>query len=336
MSSKSSSDGFNKKEVPLLKPNVIAVVGPTASGKTALGVMLAEQLGGEVISADSMQIYAQMEIATAKPTAQEMRGVPHHLIGFLPVGSTFSVAQYKDVCYRCIDEILSRGKTPVLVGGTGLYIDAVLRNTTFFEDANTEARAALSAQYDAQGGEAMLERLRQIDPLSAEKLHPKDKKRILRALEVYAATGKTLSEQNKQSHTEDAPYRFCMIGLDAADRAFLYDRINRRVDRMVQAGLVEEAKRFFALPDAGTIRQAIGYKELKPYLDNEMSLKDALSNLKMETRRYAKRQLTWFRRYASIHWLFIDRLSPQQLLQESLRVIQLETGLRPAQGGIVT
>ena len=316
-----------------MKPIVIAVVGPTASGKTALGVALAKRLNGEVISADSMQIYQGMDIATAKPTHSEMQGVPHHLIGFLPVGASFSVAQYKELCCRCIEEILSRGKTPILVGGTGLYVDAVIKNTTFFAEADTTARDALSEQYDAEGGEQMLERLRRIDPQTAEKLHAKDKKRILRALEVFAATGKTLTEQNQQSHAEDSPYCFCMIGLFAQDRAFLYDRINRRVDSMVDAGLLEEAERFFATPDAGTARQAIGYKELKPYFDAAVPLQDALSNLKMETRRYAKRQLTWFRRYQTIHWLPIDRLSVQELLQESLSRIQQETGLCPPEGG---
>ncbi len=331
---KSSSDGSNdRKEVPTVKPMVLAVVGPTASGKTSLGVALAEALNGEVISADSMQIYEQMDIATAKPTAAEMRGIPHHLIGFVPVGASFSVAQYKTLCYRCIEDVLSRGKTPILVGGTGLYFDAVLRNTSFFEDANTDARDALSQQYDTEGGEAMLERLRQIDPEAAGKLHAKDKKRILRALEVYASTGKTLTKQNELSHAEDAPYRFCVIGLCAEDRAFLYDRINRRVDLMVQDGLLDEAKSFFSLPFAGTVRQAIGYKELKPYFDGSLPLEEALDHLKMETRRYAKRQLTWFRRYASIHWLPIDRLSAQELLRESLRFIQNETGLCPGKGG---
>jgi len=332
---KSSSGGFNnRKEVPtILKPIVIAVVGPTASGKTSLGVALAKQLDGEVISSDSMQIYEQMDIATAKPTDREMDGVPHHLIGFLPVGQSFSVAQYKTLCYRCIDDVLSRGKTPILVGGTGLYFDAVLRNTSFFEDANTDAREVLSQQYDKEGGEAMLARLRQIDPDVAEKLHAKDKKRILRALEVYASTGKTLTEQNELSHAGDVPYRFCIIGLCAEDRAFLYGRINRRVDLMVQDGLLDEAKRFCSFSGAATARQAIGYKELKPYFDGELPLEAALENLKMETRRYAKRQLTWFRRYKSIHWLQIDRLSAQELLRESLSFIQKETGICPAEGG---
>ena len=316
-----------------LKPLVIAVVGPTASGKTSLGVALAKQLDGEVISADSMQIYEQMDIATAKPTIREMDGVPHHLIGFLPVGASFSVAQYKTLCYRCIEDVLSRGKTPILVGGTGLYLDAVLHNTIFFEDADTKARDALSREYDTEGGEAMLVRLRQIDPEAAEKLHAKDKKRILRALEVFASTGKTLTEQNELSHAEDVPYRFCMIGLCAEDRTFLYDRINRRVDSMVRDGLLDEAKRFFSLSGAGTVRQAIGYKELKPYFDGDLPLENALENLKMETRRYAKRQLTWFRRYESIHWLAIDRLSAQELLRESLDFIQKETGSCPAKGG---
>ena len=305
-----------------MKPVVIAVVGPTASGKTSLGVALAEALNGEVISADSMQIYEQMDIATAKPTAAEMRGIPHHLIGFVPVGASFSVAQYKTLCYRCIEDVLSRGKTPILVGGTGLYFDAVLRNTSFFEDANTDARDALSQQYDTEGGEAMLARLRQIDPDAAEKLHVKDKKRILRALEVYASTGKTLTEQNELSHAGDVPYRFCMIGLCAEDRAFLYDRINRRVDLMVQDGLLDEAKSFFSLPFAGTVRQAIGYKELKPFFDGVIPQEEAVENLKRATRRYAKRQLTWFRKNDRIHWIFRDGKTEEEILAEALAVTE--------------
>ena len=318
-----------------MKPNIIAVVGPTASGKTSLGVAIAKALNGEVVSVDSMQIYAQMDIATAKPTMEEMQGIVHHLIGFVPVGASFSVAQYKQLCYACIDDILSRGKTPILVGGTGLYVDAVIHNTVFLENADNTARESLSQRYDTEGGEVLLEVLRTVDPDAARKLHVKDKKRILRALEIYASTGKTVTAQNLESHNQPVPYQVCMLSLDADDRAVLYERINRRVDLMVQQGLLQEAERFFALPSAGTARQAIGYKELKPYFDGVCPLEDALEHLKMETRRYAKRQLTWFRRYENAHRLAIDKLSEEALLAESLRIIRQETGICPREGEIL-
>ena len=316
-----------------MKPQVIAVVGPTASGKTSLGAALAKALGGEVISADSMQLYEGMDIATAKPAPEEMCGVPHHLIGVVPQTASFSVAQYKALCCQTIDEVLSRGKVPVLVGGTGLYLDTLFYNTTFFDEADTSFRDVLTNRADTEGIESLLEELRQIDPETAAVLHTADRKRIIRALEVYYATGKTMREQRAASHEEDSPYGFCVIGLTSEDRGYLYDRINRRVDQMVARGLLAEAEAFFRNYPAGTAKQAIGYKELQPYFDGACSLEQALDQLKMETRRYAKRQLTWFRRNKSIHWLMIDRLSFPELLQESLSVVERETGLTPLEEG---
>ncbi len=312
-----------------MKPTVLAVVGPTASGKTSLGVALAKALGGEVISFDSMQIYAGMDIATAKPTPDEMQGVRHHLIGFLSPDASFSAAQFKTLCIRAIDDVLSRGKVPILVGGTGLYFDTIYYNTTYFEAADAAMRDTLTARLQKEGSEALLHELREIDPETAQTLHVSDEKRIVRALEVYYTTGKTISEQNRLSRLQASPYRFCVIGLAAENRAFLYDRIDRRVDLMVQQGLLDEARRFFETAPCGTAKQAIGYKELKPYLDGACTLEEALARLKMETRRYAKRQLTWFRRNKAIHWLMIDRLPFDALLFESLSLIANDTGLCP-------
>ena len=317
-----------------MKPHVIAVVGPTASGKTSLGAAITQALDGEVISADSMQLYEGMEIATAKPTPEETRGVPHHLIGVVPQSASFSVAQYKALCTKTIDDVLSRGKVPVLVGGTGLYLDALFYNTTFFDEADTSFRDTLTARAETEGVEALLEELRAVDPDTAAALHVSDRKRIIRALEVYYATGKTMRDQREASHTQETPYAFCVIGLTAEDRSFLYDRINRRVDQMVSRGLVEEAEAFCKTDPAGTAKQAIGYKELAPYFQGACSLQQALDKLKMETRRYAKRQLTWFRRNDAIHWLMIDRLAFPDLLRESLSIIARETGLVPTDKGV--
>lgn len=285
---------------------VIIIVGPTASGKTALSIEIAKRFGGEIISADSMQIYKSMDIATAKPNKEEMQGISHHLIDFLSPNEKFSVAKYKELCCQCIDDILLRGKTPVIVGGTGLYIDAVINNTVFVEYEENGIREQLEEKCEKYGLEVLYEKLCEIDGPSAQKLNLSDKKRIIRALEVYYATGKTKTEQNELSHLEESKYDFCIIGLNALDRNLLYERINKRVDVMLSDGLLEEAKDFFESDYSATAVQAIGYKELKPYLDGRCSLSDAVERLKMETRRYAKRQLTWFRRNDKINWLYID------------------------------
>ena len=305
------------------KQNAVAVIlGPTASGKSALAVAVAKALNGEVISADSMQIYREMQIATAKPTKEEMDGVPHHLIDFVDPATPFSVAQYAALCDETIRDVLRRKKLPILVGGTGLYIDTVVQNTQFFPDAGTDARQALQQRAQDCGGEVLLKELEAIDPETARRLHPSDVKRILRALEVYASTGKTMTQQLEASHKAASDFRFCLIGLTASDRQALYDRINQRVDRMLDAGLLDEAAAFFASPNAATAKQAIGYKELKPFLDGVEPLETAVERLKRETRRYAKRQLTWFRRNPNIHWLFIDKETPQSLLEKSLAILR--------------
>ncbi len=311
------------------KASVAVIVGPTASGKSALGVAVAKALGGEIISADSMQIYRGMPIATAQPTAEETDGVPHHLIGFLSPQDRFSVAAYQRLCTKTITAVLQRGKLPILVGGTGLYIDAVIRNTRFLDVPDTPIRKQLEGRAEQEGTEPLLSKLQSIDPQTAAFLHLSDRKRIIRALEVYYSTGKTMTEQRLQSHDEESPFRFCVIGLTADDRDVLYDRIDRRVDQMLENGLLDEAQMFFAAEDAATAAQAIGYKELKQYLDGTAPLDACVALLKRETRRYAKRQLTWFRRYPEIHWLSIDRIPQEMLAAKAVAVLQKFLGETP-------
>lgn len=299
---------------------VIVIVGPTASGKTSLSIEIAKRFNGEIISADSMQIYKYMDIATAKPTAEEMQGVKHHLIDFLSPCEKFSVAKYKELCYGCIDDIIERNKLPIIVGGTGLYIDTVVNNTVFLEGDSSDIRNTLEKSCEENGIESLYEKLKKIDPQSAEKLHLSDRKRIIRALEVYYSTGKTISEQNRLSHTEKSKYDFLIIGLNANDREFLYNRINSRVDLMIDSGLIEEAQNFYNSDFSLTAVQAIGYKELKPYLDGFCTLDEAKEKLKTETRRYAKRQLTWFRRNKDINWIYID--NSEDVFNKSVEIIE--------------
>lgn len=286
---------------------VIAVVGPTASGKTSLSINIAKKYGGQVVSADSMQIYEKMDIATAKPTAEEMQGIPHHLIGFQPIDKKFSVAEYVSLASECIEKIHNEGDLPVVAGGTGLYIDSLLQNIQFSkEEENTDIRKELTDLFDEKGAEYMLEYLREIDPLTAQRLHLKDKSRIIRALEIYKVTGKTMTEQKALSKIEPSPYESLIIGINYRDRNVLYDRINRRVDIMLENGLLEEAKDFYNIPQDKTACQAIGYKELAPYFKGEKDLTECVEKLKQETRHYAKRQLTWFRKNESINWIYPD------------------------------
>ncbi|MEE1321941.1 MAG: tRNA (adenosine(37)-N6)-dimethylallyltransferase MiaA [Acutalibacteraceae bacterium] len=303
------------------KPLVVVVVGPTASGKTSLSIDLAKKLNGEIVSADSMQIYRNMDIATAKPTEAEMQGIPHHLIGFLPMGESFSVADYKNYAVASINEILKKGKTPIVVGGTGLYIDTLINNTEFFDYEKSDIREKLEKKAEEEGIEQLYSELEKIDPETASKLHMNDTKRIIRALEVYYSTGKTITVQREMSHLNESEFDWCIIGLNAEDRQFLYDRINKRVDIMVESGLLQEAESFFASESSKTAKQAIGYKELKPYFDGFVSLEEALEKLKMETRRYSKRQLTWFRKNKKINWLYIDKVQDEPLVDLALNII---------------
>lgn len=306
------------------KPLVVVVLGPTASGKTSLGIEIAERFGGEIVSADSMQIYENMNIATAKPTTEELARVKHHLIGFVPMGGVFSVAKYKEKAISAIEDILSRGKLPVVVGGTGLYIDTLVKNTEFFDYEDSDIREKLESRLENEGIEILYNELNRIDPKTAKRLHINDSKRILRALEVYYLTGKTISEQEELSHQNESKYNWCLIGLNAEDRQYLYDRINFRVDKMLEDGLIEEAKLFFSSEASSTATQAIGYKELRPYFDGLVPLDKAVEKLKMETRRYAKRQLTWFRRNSKIHWYNIDKLTTYELISKVCELVDSE------------
>ena len=287
---------------------VISVVGPTASGKTRLAVELAKHFNGEIISADSMQIYQGMAIATAKPTQEEMQGIPHHLIDFLPPDQTYSVALFVRDAARCIEEITARGRLPIIAGGTGLYVDSLLNHVQFREEQRDEAYAAQLREELLQNGvEPLLKQLWEVDAASAERLSAeKNPKRIIRALEFYHTTGTAITEQLALSKQTPSPYRAVKLGLNYKDRQKLYDRNNRRVDLMLAQGFQEEAQRVLASPLSCTSVMAIGYKELAPYFKEEAALEECIEKLKRETRRYAKRQLTWFRRDKEIHWLYAD------------------------------
>ncbi len=284
----------------------VFITGPTASGKTALSVRLAKEFGGEIVSADSMQIYRGIHIASAAPDEEEKCGVPHHMLEFLEPESEFSVADYTKAARKIIKDINSRGRLPIVVGGTGLYINALADNTVFItEKADVTLRDRLEKRFDSIGGTAMLKELEAIDPVSAAKLHPNDRKRIVRALEVYSLTGETKTRQNELSKTGEKIINPLFIGITYKDRQRLYDRINLRVDKMLENGLLNEAEAALNRSGGGAF-QAIGHKELAGYINGECTLDEAAKRLKMQTRRYAKRQLTWFNKNERIHWLYPD------------------------------
>lgn len=290
-----------------MQPKLVVITGPTASGKTALGVALAQRLGGEVVSADSMQIYRGMDIGTAKPTPEEMQGVPHHMIDIADPAENYSVSRYAKEAAACVDDILARGKLPIVVGGTGLYIDSLIAGRTFADGtADTALRQELSERYDEIGGEGLLGELRKVDPERAAKLHPADKKRIVRAMEVYILTGRTITQHDAETRTVPPRYDAAKIALDFADRQDLYDRIDRRVELMVRQGLFDEVRALLAagVPADCTAMQAIGYKEAVAAVRGEAAPQDAVAAIQLASRRYAKRQLTWLRRDPSIHWFY--------------------------------
>ena len=284
---------------------IAAVVGPTASGKTALAVALAKQFNGEVVSADSMQIYRKLNIGTAKPTAEEMQGVPHHMLDVADPGESYSVSRYEKEATACVEDILSRGKMPIVCGGTGLYVDALIRGGGFLESGvDSGLRAQLEEEWNARGGEAMLQRLASFDPDSAARLHLNDKKRIIRAVEVYLQTGITITAHNARTAALPPRYDAVMIGLRTEPRQILYSRIDRRVTKMLDAGLEQEARQLLESGDlAGTAAQAIGYKEMLAYFRGEATLEQAADLIRQKSRNYAKRQLTWFQRDDRVHWI---------------------------------
>ena len=303
---------------------VISVVGPTASGKTKLSVELAKIFDGEIVSADSMQIYKGMQIATAKPDEVEKCGVPHHLMDFLPASEAYSVAMYVKDASACINEINERNKLPIIAGGTGLYVDSLLNNIKFSDENRDEKICEeLRDLYNKEGIEKLLEILESFDKISAEKLRAeRNLKRIIRAIEFYKTTGKTISEQVENSRLEESPYKAIKIGLNFRDREKLYDRINKRVDIMIENGLVEEAHEVINSDLSYTSVKAIGYKELMPYFNNEKSFEECIEKLKQETRRYAKRQITWFKRDTDINWLYVDEFNTfEELLNEAIDII---------------
>jgi len=306
------------------KIKVICIVGPTASGKTALGVDIAKKFDGEIVSADSMQIYKGMPVASAVPTEDEKNGIPHHLMEIISSDNKMTVAQYVLLAHEKIKDITARGKTPIIVGGTGLYIDSLINNLTFTEEKdNPETRKRLEEEYDLLGGEEMHKRLEKIDPETANRVSPMDKKRLVRAFEIFENCGITMSKQYELSRQNESPYESIIIGIKYEDREKLYDRINRRVDIMVENGLLDEAKSFYKNENSKTgAFQAIGHKEIFPFFSGELSLEEAKENLKRQTRRYAKRQLTWFNKNEKIHWVYPD-VTPD-VLGEAIKIIDKE------------
>lgn len=295
------------------KTKIICVVGATASGKTDLAVKLAKAVDGEIISADSMQVYKNMPIATAVATKEEQDGVPHHLVEFLDTDQTFSVADFVERAKVLINEITARGRVPIVAGGTGLFVDSLVKNISFSQvGSNAEIRNGLAEK----SNEELFEKLLALDPKSAEDIHPNNRKRVIRALEL-CMSGTSKTEQNENSMLIDSPYDALYIGIGYQDRQKLYDRINKRVDLMLDAGLENEARQMLGKQGL-TARQAIGHKELQPYIDGNITLDEAVEGLKRETRRYAKRQLTWFRRNENINWLYADEMSRDELVEKAV------------------
>lgn len=300
------------------KIKVLTVIGPTASGKTALGIALAKRYNGEVISADSMQIYRGMDIATAKPTREEMGDIPHHLIDFVEPEEKYSVARYVEDARRAAADITFRQKLPVIVGGTGLYVDSLLNGIAFCDQPeNEQVRERLQTEAREKGNEAMLKRLAAIDPEYAASLHQNNLGRVLRAIELFELTGLTMTEQLKNSRKRPSEFAPVILGIAFDDRQKLYERIDARVDIMLKDGLLREATEFYKNHSAQTAAQAIGCKELLPCIRGEKTLEECVFTLKQSTRRYAKRQMTWFRRNEAVNWLYRDRFEDNESFFEA-------------------
>ena len=300
-----------------MKPKVIVICGPTASGKTGLSIELAKRINGEIISCDSMQIYKDMNIGTAKPTIEEMQGIPHYMLDFVEPDKRYSVADFKQEATQKIEYVLKKGKVPIVVGGTGLYVDALVKNITYSEiEIDLEYRKQLEELIEKQGLESLYEEAKKIDEKAMQTISKNDKKRIMRVLEIYHQTGKTKTQLEAESRLVPPPYEYIVFAI-TMDREKLYERINKRVDIMLEQGLIEEVegltKKYEKFP---TAMQGLGYKEVVEYLDGEITKEEMIEKLKMETRRYAKRQLTWFRKNKEIKW--IDGLAP---LEDNIQCI---------------
>ena len=302
--------------------SILCLAGPTASGKTALAVELAKDLNGEVVSCDSMQVYRRMDIGTAKPSREEMQGIPHHMIDVAEPDEDFSVSRYCAMAAPIVDDIVARGKTAIIAGGTGLYMDSLIRGNDFAPFPSTGVRERLEAEADEVGLPAMLARLREIDPDTADRVS--DRKRILRALEVYLETGETITEHNRKTRLIPPKYTPLWLGLDFTDRGELYRRIDKRVDIMLEMGLMEEIRSLLdsGIPEKCTAMQAIGYKEFVNALEGREPLSQAAEEVKKASRRYAKRQLTWFRRNPAVHWLVRSGDDGREILASARQIIR--------------
>lgn len=310
--------------------NLICIAGPTASGKTALAVALAKELSGEVVSCDSMQVYRRMDIGTAKPTREEMGGIPHHMLDVAEPDEDFSVSRYCAMAAPIVDDILARGKTAIIAGGTGLYMDALIKGNDFAPFPSTGVREELEARADREGMEAMMALLAQVDPATAGRLPISDRKRILRALEIYLETGETMTEHDRKTQALPPRYTPIWLGLDFSQRQTLYDRINRRVGVMLEMGLLDEIRALLSsgIPAGCTAMQAIGYKEFTAALAGWESIDSAADRVRQASRRYAKRQLTWFRRNKAVHWLIRGDDDPaEEIIGRARQVLrEFDTG----------
>ena len=303
--------------------NLICIAGPTASGKTALSIALAQELGAEIVSCDSMQVYRRMNIGTAKPSMEERAGIVHHMLDVADPEEDFSVSRYCAMAAPIVDDILSRGKPAIIVGGTGLYMDSLIRGNDFAPFPSTGRRQELEELAKQQGIEAVLTQLRTVDPESAARLHPSDQKRIIRAMEVYLETGETITEHNRRTQSIPPRYSPLWFALEDENRQDLYERIDRRVDIMLEMGLLDEIRSLLAsgVPPKATSMQAIGYKEFVAALSGQGSIEEAASQVKQSSRHYAKRQLTWFRRNTAIHWLRRGHgVGSEEILQAARRL----------------
>ena len=301
--------------------NIICIAGPTASGKTALAVELAKELNGEVISCDSMQVYKYMDIGTAKPTLEEMEGITHHMLSVAEPWEDFSVSRYCEMATPIVDDVLARGKTAIIAGGTGLYMDALIRGNTFAPYPTTGRREELEALAAREGIEAVLTQLRAVDPESAQRLHPSDQKRIIRAMEVYLETGETITSHNLKTQSIPPRYTPVWFGLEDTNRQTLYARIDKRVEIMVEQGLIAEIEALLArgIPPKCTAMQAIGYKEFLDALNGICTVEEAVAQVQQSSRHYAKRQLTWFRKNQAMHWLLRDPEDTTREIAEKAR-----------------